>query len=83
MTVQEAAKILELSPRSVYALCAAGKIRHRRVGLNRGAIRLDRRDVEVYRDGGIVVVAPPSVSRKRGKLGSGTTRLDGKPNRHF
>jgi excisionase family DNA binding protein len=37
-TVKEAAPLLRLSAASVYALCAAKKLRHQRVGLGRGKI---------------------------------------------
>jgi excisionase family DNA binding protein len=49
MTVREAAKILEVCPALVYALCAAGKIRHERHGLGRGAIRISPEALEEYR----------------------------------
>jgi len=38
LTVPEAARELRLSPASIYALCAAKKLRHQRVGLGRGKI---------------------------------------------
>lgn len=38
LTVKEAATRLRLSPASVYALCAAKKLRHQRVGIGRGKI---------------------------------------------
>src|SRR5437016_1214012 len=37
-TVKDAAPLLRLSPASVYALCAAKKLRHQRVGVGRGKI---------------------------------------------
>jgi excisionase family DNA binding protein len=49
MTVAEAAEILEVSTRTVYALCRAGKIRHERPGLGRGAIRILPEDLAAYR----------------------------------
>jgi excisionase family DNA binding protein len=38
MTVKEAARQLRLSAASVYALCAAKRLRHQRVGVGRGKI---------------------------------------------
>ena len=38
LTVKEAAPMLRLSEASVYALCAAKKLRHQRVGIGRGKI---------------------------------------------
>lgn len=38
LTVKEAAPVLRLSAASVYALCAAKKLRHQRVGIGRGKI---------------------------------------------
>ena len=40
MTVREAAVRLEISASLVYSLVAAGKLRHYRMGLGRGAIRI-------------------------------------------
>lgn len=48
MTVAEAALILEVKPGLVYDLCAAGLLAHRRVGLGRGLIRIDRADLDAY-----------------------------------
>lgn len=41
LTVSEAAKRLRCSPALVYLLCSEGKLRHIRVGLKRGAIRIE------------------------------------------
>lgn len=48
MTVQEAAEQLEISVATVYKLCAAGRLGHRRVGMRRGAIRIDAAHVEAF-----------------------------------
>jgi excisionase family DNA binding protein len=48
MTVQEAARTLEVSPSLIYKLCAAGRLGHRRIGLGRGAIRVDHEHIAAY-----------------------------------
>lgn len=41
ITVKQAAKRLGVSVSLIYALVAAGRLRHYRVGLGRGTIRID------------------------------------------
>lgn len=60
MTVAQAAVILEVRPATVYALCRAGLIGHRRVGLGKGQIRLDRADVDAYLESSRVECRGPS-----------------------
>lgn len=48
LTVKEAAPLLGLSPASVYALCTAKKLRHRRVGPGEGKIVIPPDAVEEY-----------------------------------
>jgi excisionase family DNA binding protein len=49
VTVREAAEALEVSSGLVYRLLAAGKIRHERHGLGRGAIRIPPGALDEYR----------------------------------
>jgi excisionase family DNA binding protein len=49
MTVKQAAQELGISLSLVYALLAAGKIRHERHGLGRGTIRIPREALDEYR----------------------------------
>jgi Helix-turn-helix domain len=49
MTVAEAARELEVSPALVYQLCRMGYLAHTRIGLKRGVIRIDPRDVAAFR----------------------------------
>jgi excisionase family DNA binding protein len=49
MNVQEAAKQLEINTRTVYHLCAAGMLGHMRIGVGRGAIRIDQADIDTFR----------------------------------
>lgn len=48
LTVKEAASKLRLSAASVYALCAAKKLRHQRVGVGRGKILIPPDAIEEY-----------------------------------
>lgn len=48
MTVQQAADRLGVKAGTVYALCAARKLRHYRVGLGRGRIVVPPEAVEEY-----------------------------------
>lgn len=41
MRVKQAAERLEVSPATIYALIAAGKLRCYRIGAGRGSIRID------------------------------------------
>jgi excisionase family DNA binding protein len=49
LTVKAAAKELGVSPSLVYALCAAGAIRHERHGLGRRTLRITLAALEEYR----------------------------------
>jgi excisionase family DNA binding protein len=49
MTVKHAAQELGISLSLVYALLAAGRIRHERHGLGRGTIRIPREALDEYR----------------------------------
>lgn len=48
LTVKEAAPRLRLSPPSVYALCAARRLRHQRVGVGRGKILIPADAIAEY-----------------------------------
>ena len=48
MTVREAAKRLEVSVSTIYALCAKGLMPHSRVGLGRGVVRISEDDLKVF-----------------------------------
>ncbi|WP_088255536.1 helix-turn-helix domain-containing protein [Fimbriiglobus ruber] len=54
LTVKEAAPRLRLSEASVYALCAAKKLRHQRVGLGRGKIVIPPDAISEYLSKGTV-----------------------------
>ena len=49
MTVKQAAVCLGISKQSVYALCAAGKLAHCRVGMKGGRVVIDERHVAAYK----------------------------------
>jgi excisionase family DNA binding protein len=55
-SVCEAAEELGVSAGTVYGLCARRKIRHQRIGLGRGTIRIPEDAIEEYRSS--VTVAP-------------------------
>jgi excisionase family DNA binding protein len=48
MTVKEAAIRLEVSPATVYAMVASGRLRCYRVGNGRGAIRINEEQLAEY-----------------------------------
>lgn len=48
LTVKQAAACLGVSPALVYSLCAARRIRHRRVGLGRGKIQIPEDALEEF-----------------------------------
>lgn len=60
MSVADAAKYLGLDRTSVYRMCDARKIRHRRMGLNGGRIVLDRADLDAYLESCVVEPNPPA-----------------------
>ncbi len=54
LTVKQAAVRLSVSPTTVYGLCQRRKLRHVRVGLGRGAVRIEEKDLEEYLKGATV-----------------------------
>lgn len=46
--VRSASEFLQVSPATIYALCAAGQLRHVRIGLRRGAIRIPEEALTEY-----------------------------------
>jgi excisionase family DNA binding protein len=50
MTVQEAARRLEVSAGLVYKLCHLGKLGHRRIGAGRGVIRIDEKHLADFKE---------------------------------
>jgi excisionase family DNA binding protein len=60
LTVREAAKWLEVSTSEIYLLCKYRKLRHSRIGLKRGVIRIEISDLEVYRRSCIVEPVEPA-----------------------
>lgn len=49
LTVKQAAQRLDVSKSLVYALCAEGRLKHYRVGIGRGTIRIDESDLSSVR----------------------------------
>lgn len=60
LTVKEVAERLGISRALLYALLAAGKIRHERYGLGRGTIRIPEEAVEEYRQASRVEPVGPT-----------------------
>ncbi|MEZ5939758.1 MAG: helix-turn-helix domain-containing protein [Planctomycetaceae bacterium] len=48
LTVSEVARTLHCSPGCIYRLVANGDLRHSRIGIGRGTIRIHERDLEAY-----------------------------------
>ena len=70
LTVAEAAPLLRLSAASVYALCAAKKLRHQRVGVGRGKIIIPSDSIDEYlskRTIASIEGAPAAPAQKKGK----------------
>lgn len=58
LTVKQAAAYLNVSPKTIYAACDSGALRHLRIGEGRGTIRIKKKDLEAFkRQGQSVVVA--------------------------
>jgi excisionase family DNA binding protein len=66
LTVKQAAERLGVSAALVYALCAAGRIRHERYGLGRGTIRISAEAMEEYRAASRVERAGPGAANGQG-----------------
>ena len=63
MTVKQAAKSLEVSPTTIYALVGAGKMKCHRVGLGRGCIRISEEHIAEYLGGTVPKAAPPTLRK--------------------
>lgn len=48
-SVHEAAELLSVSDATVYGLCSRRRLRHERIGLGRGVIRIPEDAIEDYR----------------------------------
>ncbi len=61
--VKDAAERLEVSPATIYALVASGRLRCHRIGIGRGAIRIDEAQLAEFLSGtvpGPVPAATPA-----------------------
>jgi excisionase family DNA binding protein len=66
--VKQTADRIPCSVATVYALCAAGRLRHSRVGLGRGVIRISEEAIVEYlssRETGPEQRAPPPAPRRK------------------
>jgi excisionase family DNA binding protein len=48
LTVRQVAEQLKLSVASIYQLCAEGKLKHYRLGLGRGTIRISEEQLQQF-----------------------------------
>jgi excisionase family DNA binding protein len=79
VTVQQAAKVLEVSPGLVYSLCLRGKLAHTRIGLGRGVVRIEQRDIDALKAAGrveVVGASRPDPPRKSSRVGAAPFDLD-------
>lgn len=60
MTVRDAAKLLEVSEKTVYDLCRDGLIEHLRIGIGRGVIRIEPEAVARFRESARVKARGPA-----------------------
>jgi excisionase family DNA binding protein len=58
LTVKQAAEALKLDVSTLYRLCRARKIRHRRIGNGAGRIVFTQSDLAAYLDSCVVEVGP-------------------------
>ncbi len=65
LTVADVAKRLRCSPSLVYALCAAGKLQHHRLGLGRGTLRVTEAQLGEFLAGTAITPAPPQPEELR------------------
>lgn len=68
MRVREAANRLEVSPATVYALIAAGKLKCSRIGLGRGCIRVQEEQLREFLHGATAEKAAPAAPAVRAGL---------------
>lgn len=48
LTVKQAAERLQISDKTIYQLCAAGRVAHHRIGTGRGTIRISEHDLAAF-----------------------------------
>ncbi len=66
--VKDAAKRLEVSPATIYALVASGRLRCHRIGIGRGAIRIGEDQLAEFLSGAVPAVNVPPAPEARVKL---------------
>ncbi len=68
MTVSEVAKMLGISPQSVYSIIEAGKLAAHRFGAGRGTIRVSEDDLNAYIEASRIKKDQPPQRMARPKL---------------
>ena len=64
MTVKQASNLLNISPATIYALVAEGRIRAHRFGLKRGTIRISEEALRLYQEEARVEPVGPTLILK-------------------
>ncbi|MFO0966154.1 MAG: helix-turn-helix domain-containing protein [Gemmataceae bacterium] len=64
MTVKQVSTLLNISPATVYALVADGKLTAHRFGLKRGTIRISEEALREYQEGAKVEPKRPTIALK-------------------
>lgn len=59
-TVKQAAEKLGVASATIYSLCNCRRLKHQRIGLGRGVIRIRQEDLERYMNGATVEPEEPT-----------------------
>ena len=73
LTVKQAAERLGVSPSLIYALVAARRLRHERIGLKRGVIRIPADAIEEYRQRSLIPAEVPGEAPRQSSDGNAAT----------
>lgn len=73
-TVAQAAELMQISNSLLYALIEKRKIRHHRLGVGHGAIRISQQDIHEFLDSTTVGIRRKSVVEKKTKSRSQNVR---------
>lgn len=77
LTAKQAADRLGVATATIYSLCGSRRLKHQRIGVGRGVIRIREEDLQAYSDGATVEAEEPvrgqeaeDANMKGGQLGS-------------
>jgi excisionase family DNA binding protein len=54
LTAKQAADRLGVATATIYSLCGSRRLKHQRIGVGRGVIRIQEEDLQAYSDGATV-----------------------------